>query len=613
MPIQKPFFMFLLWSPLARVSTLVGAVLILGYAQPLMADIQMETIITESTPTEMIQESALMPSQTQTNDRHTGSSGIERAISNQLPLPVSTSGTPGSYSSFRGLGRSSDEMNFQMLGVPLNGPQGGGFDISSFPQFLWSEYRYQSGPSLGSFDARASSGTFTLVPWTQKALSSKEDLSFRFLQNHSFAGQSQVSLGAQAQQKIAALAGYSDGFARGPSGGLSSKWGLGKLQSQLHFVGSRLDSETPGPREAPTPQARQVTSRLIPVLQTSYQISEQSKFKNSLFFDSTRLSYNDPDSGYSDDSKIRQYGVDNAWTDSITKLALGAKFTTYETLRFTAKDQIQFRLSGSHTLRLGPVALEPLLQLAWINTQTLTPEGSLTLRQEWIESGISIYSRASFSRRIPSLVDLHYQDPFFRGNPFLRPEKNYTLLVGGDLPSGIIKNSLHAYLQAIEDTQLAHYSGAIGTMKNSGNAWVASITHQIRILITKNLDFFHSLNWSNSRITQLGTPYPYLPNFLSLLNLDIHATGERPDWSVLQTLRTSTQTQGGVGHLIGGYTLWDVSSRFLVARLRELGSTPQSLYAGIRIENLLNRTQVEWVRGYPLPGRTWVIQVMADF
>ncbi len=58
----------------------------------------------------------------------------------------------------------------QALGIPLNPPQGGGFDLSIFPQFIWSGFQYQAGPALGTFDPRGTAGSLTLLPWSAEAL-----------------------------------------------------------------------------------------------------------------------------------------------------------------------------------------------------------------------------------------------------------------------------------------------------------------------------------------------------------------------------------------------------------------------------------------------------------
>ncbi len=564
-------------------------------------------------PADVLQDSALLPSQSVGTRTDTGGQGIERGLSNQTPLPVSMASTPGSYTSFRGLGRSADEVNFQAFGVPLNGPQGGGYDLSIFPQYLWSEYRYQSGPSLGSFDPRASAGTVSLVPWTQKALQSKDPYGFRFQQTHAFGSQSQISLGGHSGGAVAAMLGYSDGYARGPSGSLSTKWTQGRFEGRMHFLGTDLNVRTPGSRNFPTPQARQVTTRLLPVVQGDYVLSDESRVKTSFFYDTNSIQFSDPDSQFSDTSHAQQIGADSVLIRGPLKLGAGMRYVTYETTSFASRSQTQVRLQGSRIYDLGIVELEPLLQGLVIQPGSVLPEAALTTRREWTPQIFSTHARVAYSKRVPTMVDLYYRDPWFVGNANLTSETVYTGLVGADWKLGRVSNSVQTYVQSMQDAIVPSKAGRRSTLVNSGSAWIASAMHTIRVTLNDWCEVSNGLNWTNSAITRLGTPYPYLPMWTSLLNGTVHALGDDPKWSLTQTLRTATGAPADSGHRVGGYTLWDMSARLRIARIRELTSSTQSLYVGGRIENVLGRKNIELVRDYPLPGRTWIANLTAEF
>ena len=118
---------------------------------------------------------------------------------------------------FRGLGRSAEDTDVQALGIPLNPPQGGGFDLSIFPQFLWASFEFQAGPALGTFDPRGTAGSLTLVPWTSQALASGLAGSGRAIALGSTANLFQVSAAASDGKSVAAVVGTSAGAAQGPS------------------------------------------------------------------------------------------------------------------------------------------------------------------------------------------------------------------------------------------------------------------------------------------------------------------------------------------------------------------------------------------------------------
>ena len=56
---------------------------------------------------------------------------IQHTLTNDLPYAATDPSRPGQTSQFLGLGSSSEDTDVQTLGIPLNSPQGGGFDFSS--------------------------------------------------------------------------------------------------------------------------------------------------------------------------------------------------------------------------------------------------------------------------------------------------------------------------------------------------------------------------------------------------------------------------------------------------------------------------------------------------
>jgi hypothetical protein len=151
----------------------LAAAVLLFFAPPLWAEdlLVLPPVIVKGTATDLILVDQVSP-QTHVSHGFDGSSGSSvKALEENLSLPVSQYGSGAPLSQFKGLGRSVEDTNVQTLGVPLNLPQGGGFDFSTFPQFFWASYRFQAGAGLGAYDPRAVSGTLTLTPWTYETLS----------------------------------------------------------------------------------------------------------------------------------------------------------------------------------------------------------------------------------------------------------------------------------------------------------------------------------------------------------------------------------------------------------------------------------------------------------
>jgi hypothetical protein len=159
---------------------------------------ELPSVVVEGSPSDLLLSDPVL-SQKNGDFAHVGTSGsVLDPLLEQMALPMDDRGSPGAYTSFRGLGRSADDTNVQTLGIPLNGPQGGGFDLSTFPQFLWSGYRFQLSPSAAAFDPSSVSGTLSLVPWTQKALFEKgREQVFQLSELYSSSGLTQVAAGSR--------------------------------------------------------------------------------------------------------------------------------------------------------------------------------------------------------------------------------------------------------------------------------------------------------------------------------------------------------------------------------------------------------------------------------
>ncbi|MGZ3707884.1 MAG: hypothetical protein ACXWPM_03500, partial [Bdellovibrionota bacterium] len=132
-------------------------------------EISLPPIVKEGTPGEVLMEDPIVPALGDSTRLDSGSGSVLHQLANEIPLAAPDPGRVG-FAQFRGFGKSAEDTDVQAFGIPLNSPLGGGLDQSIFPQFLWSDYRFQAGPSLGAFDPRANAGTLTFIPWTERAL-----------------------------------------------------------------------------------------------------------------------------------------------------------------------------------------------------------------------------------------------------------------------------------------------------------------------------------------------------------------------------------------------------------------------------------------------------------
>ncbi|RYZ62791.1 MAG: hypothetical protein EOP09_18460, partial [Proteobacteria bacterium] len=150
--------------------------------------------------------------------------GVSKEISQELPYHLSENTRPGNVTNFQGSGKRPEDIDVNFLGIPLNAPQGGGFDLNSFPQYLWSGFSFQQGPSAGAYDPRGVAGSLSLKLWTQEAITSfkPEDPYARATVFRSSARLSQLSASG-TNGEIAALVGVSDGQITGPAGSMSAK------------------------------------------------------------------------------------------------------------------------------------------------------------------------------------------------------------------------------------------------------------------------------------------------------------------------------------------------------------------------------------------------------
>jgi hypothetical protein len=218
----------------------------LALASPSWADDEftLPPIIREASPVDSLSLDPIIPSRKQETSLSSGSGSVDKNFEDEMPLSVTDPGRPGSLTQFRGLGDRAEDTNVQTLGIPLNYPQGGGFDLSSFPQYFWNDYRFTLSPSLSALDPRGVSGTLSLTPWTAQALNASiSGPRNRFTTLYAGEDLQQVSASTVVPNRAAILAGYSNGNATGPTGSISARLlQTDQVDLKFHFLATRIDS-----------------------------------------------------------------------------------------------------------------------------------------------------------------------------------------------------------------------------------------------------------------------------------------------------------------------------------------------------------------------------------
>jgi len=552
-------------------------------------DIQLAPIVREESAAEALSQDPVLPEQSGEPEIWSGTGSVQRSLQQSLPVTFTDRGQPQAASQIRGLAPSAQDVDVQAFGVSLNPPQGGGYDLSIFPQYLWSGYGFQAGPSLGAFNPTAVSGTLTLTPWTAVAIANPGQRRFRGSEFYSSLGLNQVSAAA-SEGRVAALAGYTSGSAFGPSGSVSARWQTSRLDLRAHFLGTSLDNTAAGPTYMPSPLARQRTSRVIPVLQMGYRLSDDTELRSSVFYDGAELAYSDPSIGAAASTLdySQQLGTENALLLGSWRFGASVRQVAYKASYFEAPRQSQVNLQISKSIDLGQWLVEPTLQTIWISQYPVGPQGSLGIRREWDKGDWAVFGRASYARKYPSLLDRYYSYGTFVGNPDVLTEQAWTSILGVERRSSLFEVSVQTYLQYRQDARVVTAT----TVTNVGNGRIAAMMTNVNYRPWGWLTLSNAWVASASQLSATGLEFPYTPALTTVFSTSFHATGDLPTWEIRPGLRaaSSAEAEPGTGLRVGAYALLDLMARVRIWR---------SLHATAGVENLLGQP-VEVTRGYPI-------------
>jgi hypothetical protein len=547
----------------------------------------------------------ILPVQRGKTRKNSGSGGPEHSISNELAVPFTDTGSPGMLSQIRGLGKRTEETDVQAYGIPLNGPQGGGFDFSTFPQFIWDDFRYQIGPSLGAFDPAGVAGSLTLVPWTSAALNSgPNEYGARGTFLYSNRDLRQFSVAGKKKDELAAVLGYSTGALEGLSGALSTQYRWqrhGKHRARFHFLGTDVFGAARTVRSGQ--QDPKYSTRLIPVLQTDFELSSDTVLKNTFFYDWSVIRSEATGGNYTR-AFTRQVGAENVLVSGDWKLGLSARNVTWDRVYMypslgLAKDEHVIRnivnLNAARAFQLGGVLIEPSARATLVTRYDLLPEGSLGARYEYAGRENAVFSRLSYTRKFPTLVTLYYTfPPLFGfpghvGNPGLKPEKNVTWIVGheGATEDRKLQSTLQLFAQKRYDGEvLASYDASYDWYVNAESATILAAMATGTYRPTAWLDLREALTISHSRIDSTGLEYPSLPRLINLFSAIVHEPGDEPRWDAALTARFAGESAAAFtsNRRLPAYAFFDLNAR---AEIFRAGARAISVTGGI--ENLFNR------------------------
>lgn len=558
----------------------------------------------ELSPADELMADPVVPKQSGAVSEASASGGIDATLSREAAVPLTYTGQPGAAAQIRGFGRSAEDVQTQMLGVPLNPPQGGGFDFSVFPAYLWSRYGLQLGAVAGGPDPRGVSGALSLTPWTADALAGAWE-GRQVVALCSGAGFGQFAARG-ASEHVAAVLGYSVGDAHGPSGALSAAQSWGSARVSAHLVASDIDTESLGSRSYPTPRARQRSARWVPILQADLGERRPSV---SAFYDGGKIRYEDPDSAYLSDDRIQQWGVQAAWRPTeIWRFGALVRRTTYQKLDFDAPTETQLQAQVTRTHRFGERwILEPTFQALVTTRFGLSPTESLGARYR-IEEAQALFARLSFTKKAPTLADRYYVYPgLFTGNPALKPETVWSGVIGWEnAPSsaGALAQTIEADVQYRADAQVnSTLAGGVLFPVNQGSARILSVRHRAKLEPIARWELSNVMSWSSSHLSATNQEFPYQPTWIDVARLKCSpAMGWSLGWDA--RFSSGALASATTGKRVGGYGLHDLWA--------EWESERGGLKAGLRLQNALNRA-AEPISDYPVLGRTLVGSVTGTF
>jgi hypothetical protein len=593
--------------------------------------VTLDPVISEGTPAESLKFDPIVPAYSAKTKDRASTGNIAKELSNDLPFHTNSNLKPGNEVGVIGIGKGAEETDVNLLGIPINRPQGGGADLATFPQYFWSGYSFQLGPSLGAFDPRGVGGSLTLRLWTQENLGRESQRATAF---HSTRHFQQFSY-ARSGRRYALLAGMTTDSVVGPGLSFSAiPLETGDLKVTTHLIFSDTKAENFFSERYPSSTASQRTDRLIPVVQIDKKFAA-SIFKTSFFYDYAYVDYEDSaDPSVKQIKKVNQFGNESAYLFGSSRVGFGIRNVKYErnlqnSIGTFPSEQI-LNVQASHGFRFAErershFLFEPTFGGYAVTRNGFFPTLSLGLRHENRLEGdgkCGEFLRAGFTQRFPSLLDRYYEfyqpagSTTYRGlpNPGLQPENVRSVEFGGDIAQGPYKNQIIFF---VRDYKHARYTRVFTDpsapsvtnyqMVNAGNAWVVGATQSQDWKALSILDLGTRLTYQRSRIDDLRAEFPYSPNWVGILKADLHTPDRRHGIAIVNKAATDyvaySETSGASIKRLPSYSTLDLFVR-------------TEVYAGVDlvggVENVFDR-RIQYRLSDPDEGRVYSLSANAVF
>ena len=374
----------------------------------------------------------------------------------------------------------------------------------------------------------------------------------------------------------------------------------------------------------------------MPIFQADVDLTKDLLLKSSFHYDSIYLRTETPENRERGRDHILQGGVDAALVargpGGDWKLGASVRRDTLNS-DFVSQDPVNgfvARAAAGETLAsvqlaplwdLGSVQVAPTLQGVSLTGFGFRPAGSLGFRVP-LNSDQALFARGAFSRRYPSLSDRFYNAGPIQANADLAVEKDWTAILGWELPGKSLQAEVDLYGQQRQNA-IQGVPGGVGyTTVNLGDARVESLLHSVRYLAGAHVAIRESGSYTHSRVEKTGLPFPYQPKLTQLLALDFADHIEDPRWMGSLVGRAQSRVLAPIFRTLPVFfsdakaelpatSYLDLQGQVEIFRSpNSAGFSKVDLIA--LIENTFNQN-LELQRDYPSEGRILSVGVVGQF
>lgn len=572
--------------------------------------VTLDEVVAEGTPAEAMKFDPIVPAlQGQTKSK-ISTGNIAKELKNDLPFHMNTNLKPGNQVGYQGTGAGAEETDVNVLGIPINGSQGGGADLSSFPQYFFNGYSYQIGPSLGAYDPRGISGSLTLRLWSQDTMGTESERFSFFYSNRKIR---QYSFG-KSGKKYALIIGVTEGDTVGPGVSLSAiALEAEKLRVTTHLIFSDTKANGFQSERTGAMTASQRTDRVIPVIQVDTKLQDNVTVKASLFHDFNFIHYSDKPTSSKHIARAHQTGIESAIVRGQTRLGIGLRDTEYERTGFRAKIPTEHvaNLQLTHTFDLNGIQFEPTVGGNIVTRQGFFPIVTLGFRKEQVSPSdvTGEFFRFGVHHRFPSLLDRYYSASFgpttvVAPNPDLQPSFIRSIETGADYKNNELKTQLTLYFRDYKHARYTRVtsSGGVDTYKivNEGDAYTFGAIHTLDFNALPVLDVGTRLNFQRSKVDNLRLPFPYSPEWVGILRLDLHDPNNQYGVEIAQKAATHYEVYSDSANGSSRGDRYYYIDTFFHAQVTD------GIRVNLGVENLLDQ-KTAFRLGFPDEGRVYTM------